>query len=87
MRKLALFGCPIGVAGDGVDVLRREAVLEHLVDRRHHRVRADAVADEVRRVLAEDDALAEHVLAEAANARERRRDRCPGPPTSSRSFM
>jgi hypothetical protein len=58
-------------AGDVVDVLRGEAVLEHLVDGRHHRVRADAVADEVRRVLADHDALAEHVLAELLDARDR----------------
>ena len=57
-------------AGDVVDVLGREAVLEHLMDGRHHRVRADAVADEVRRVLAEDDALAERVLREADAVRE-----------------
>ena len=54
-----------GRAGDVVDVLGREAVLQHLVDGGHHGVRADAVTDEVRRVLAEDDALAERVLREA----------------------
>ncbi len=62
-------------AGDRVDVLGRVPELDHQVDRRHHRVRADAVADEVRSVLRDDDALAEHVLAEAPHARHRRRIR------------
>jgi hypothetical protein len=52
----------------------------------HHGVHADAVAHEVGRVLADDDALAELVLAELLDALERRRVRL-GPTTSSSSFM
>ena len=69
VRKLALFGWPIGAPVIASTSSGARPVVEHLVDADHHRVRADAVADEVRRVLADDDALAEHVLAEAARSR------------------
>ena len=58
-------------AGDVVDVFGSETVFQHLMDRHHHRVGADAVADEVRRVFADDDALAEDVLAELGDALHR----------------
>jgi hypothetical protein len=53
-----------GRAEDRVELLDGEAVAHHRLQGVHHRVGADAVGDEVRRVLAEDDALAEHVGAE-----------------------
>ncbi len=42
-----------------VDLLDREPPLRELAQRLHHAVDADAVADEVRRVLRDDDALAQ----------------------------
>jgi hypothetical protein len=71
VRKAALLGRPIGVP-----TMRRrprgEPVGQHLVDGGHHGVGADAVADEVGGVLRDDDALAQHVGAEALDAREGR---------------
>ena len=46
-------------AGDGVDLVDLVVHLDHGVDGRRHAKGADAVADEIGRVLAEDDALAE----------------------------
>ncbi len=60
-------GPPQGRADDGVDVLDPHALGEHEVHGVGHVVDADAVGDEVRDVLADDDALAEHVLAEAGH--------------------
>jgi hypothetical protein len=56
-------------AGDRVDVLRREPALEHQVDRGHHRLQADPVADEVRRVVGPHDALAELLATEPFDPR------------------
>jgi hypothetical protein len=84
--KRRALGAAHGRADDGVDVLGRELVLEHLVDRGHHRVGADAVADEVRGVFRDDHAFAQHVGAEAPHALEGRRA-VSAPGTSSRSFM
>jgi len=54
-------------ADDGVDVLDLQALGEHEVHGVGHVEDADAVGDEVGHVLAQDDALAEHVLAEATH--------------------
>ncbi len=56
-----------GGADDGVDVLDLHALGKHEVHGVGHVEDADAVGDEVGHVLADDDALAEHVLAEAAH--------------------
>ncbi len=50
------------LARDGVDVFGLKAHLDHRVHRVEHGVAADAVAHEVRRILAHDDALAELLL-------------------------
>ena len=61
--------------------------VERQLDEVHHGEHADAVGDEVRRVLAEDDALAEHVVAEARARRRAIVGSVSCPATSSRSFM
>ena len=58
------FGAAHRLAEDLVDVLDGHLVLGHQLDDAHHAVYADSVGHEVGRVLAEDDALAEHVAAE-----------------------
>ena len=55
-------------AGQRVEVLGRQALLDHQVDRRHHRVGADAVRHEVGGVLGPHQALAHLVLAPVGDA-------------------
>ena len=50
--------------GAGVHFLKRHAQLVHQPDRIQHGKRSDAVADEIRSILGDDDALAELVVAE-----------------------
>ena len=60
-------------ADDGVDFLNGVAELAHAADGRHHRVDADAVGDEVRGVLREDEALAKDAAAKVDEAVDQRR--------------
>ena len=50
--------------GAGVHFLKRHAQFVHQADRIQHGKRSDAVADEIRSILGDDDALAELVVAE-----------------------
>ncbi len=68
-RKLALFGRPIRGPVSSVDFLHRVTVLGHQPVNGGSEEGADAVADEVRRVLAGDDALSQPAVAEHAAAR------------------
>jgi len=61
VRKLALFGAPSGAVMASTSSGERPSSTSD--GSSHHRVRADAIADEVRSVFAEHDALPEHVLA------------------------
>ena len=60
-------------AGDRVDLLDRVLAAGERLERARHAVERDVVADEVRRVLRDDDALAEQVIAETRDGRDDRR--------------
>ena len=59
-------------AGDRVDLLDRVGAGLDLLEDLHHAVERDVVADEVRRVLRDDDALAEVMIGEIRDTRRRR---------------
>ena len=56
------FGTSERRPGDGVDLLDRVLACCHLCERAHECVEADVIADEVRRVLGNHDALAQTVV-------------------------
>ena len=51
-------------AGADVDFFKRHAQVAHQVNGIQHRVRADAVGDEMQSILGDDDSLAKLVIAE-----------------------
>ena len=59
--------------GDRVDLLDRVAAALERLQRQHHAVEPEVVGDEVRRVLRDDDALAEAVIGELRHALDDRR--------------
>ena len=80
VRKVPELGAAELLAGEVVDDVVRQAELLGLLDRRQHAEDADAVGDEVRRVLRAHHALAERAgeegfeLVEDLGLRGRRRD-------------
>ena len=62
-------------AGDRIDLFDGVLAAGERIERPRHAVEADVIADEVRRVLGNDDALAEHVIAELRPSRPRPQDR------------
>ena len=70
VRNVADFGQPTAGPVQASDFLDRHIERLHLIDRVHHRERADAVGDEVRRVFRPHDALAEPLVANFFQRRE-----------------
>ena len=68
VRNVALFGRPIAGPGDGVDLFDRVVARFERAKDLDHAEQADVVRDEVRRVLRDDDALAETKIREARHA-------------------
>ena len=61
---MAVPGRPEGLADDGVDFFDLQVLLNHQLDGIGNIKDADAVADEVGDVLADNDTLAQHLLTE-----------------------
>ncbi len=66
-----------GGAGERVDFFDRESLLEHQVGGVEHDRDADAVGDEVGRVVRKDDLLAEDAIGEGGKGGDHVRDRTP----------
>ncbi len=64
VRKVARAGAADGGAGDRVDFVDGVAPSLHRAQHSRHAVEGNVVANEVRRVLRDDHALAEHPIAE-----------------------
>ena len=77
VRNVALPGPAERRAGDRVDLLDGVAAARDRFERADDAVERDVVADEVRRVLRDDDALAEMVIGEVGGSARRRPDRSP----------
>ena len=78
VRYVALFCVPDRRPGERIDHVEAEFELRGVVHRRQHRKDADAVGDEVGRVLGADHALAQRGGEEFFELVEDDRDRCPG---------
>ncbi len=73
VRNVALPGPAHHRTGDGVDLFDAVAAARDGFERAHDAVQRDVVADEVRRVLGDDDALAKMMVGELADGVHDRR--------------